>query len=490
MRWAAGLLAVVGLWLAGSLSTRAAPPPKESGQTARLIAELGSKNFRDRESATQALGRLGTRVLDALRRAAQGSDPEIRRRAALLVQKIEQQLERDRLLAPRRLRLAYENVSVTEAINDLARRTGYPIVPGDRSRLADRRLTMDTGETTFWEAFDQLCRKAGLVERRAQPVRGQQDRVINDGRGNQIIIVEQAYSNRARPPEHPLVLVEGTPESLPTWHAGGVRIRALPPNAPHPGVQKTSHQTYVLLEAMPEPAIKWHGVVDVQVERAVDDQGQILDQALANNPADGLDLELGLNALPFVEVDGEFVGSDPHQIEVRLRRGKEPSRLLRELRGSVAGRVETRETLVAIEDLAKAVDKSFHVSDGSTLHLAEFRRDDEGQGRLRIQLETPRMRGGRGAAQVIRGNRRIIFLNRGDTMTTGGGDWSLVDAGGRKVPMVAVSQRVMGGINGLSQETSFTFHAKDVKSPLKLLYSGSRTVTVEIPFTLKDVPLP
>ncbi len=32
---------------------------------------------------------------------------------------------------------------------------------GDKTKLAKRKITLDTGEVSFWEAFDQLCLKAG-----------------------------------------------------------------------------------------------------------------------------------------------------------------------------------------------------------------------------------------------------------------------------------------------------------------------------------------
>src|SRR5262249_15564513 len=34
--------------------------------------------------------------------------------------------------------------------------------------LKERKVTLDTGMTTFWQAFDQFCEKAGLVEATAQ----------------------------------------------------------------------------------------------------------------------------------------------------------------------------------------------------------------------------------------------------------------------------------------------------------------------------------
>jgi hypothetical protein len=63
------------------------------------------------------------------------------------------------------LRLEFKDTPVTEAVKQLVIKSGYRIViQGDSRKLAERKVTLDTGETTFWQAFDQLCQKAGLVQ--------------------------------------------------------------------------------------------------------------------------------------------------------------------------------------------------------------------------------------------------------------------------------------------------------------------------------------
>lgn len=54
-----------------------------------LIGKLGSSDFREREEAGKALKRLGKAALPALRKAAEGSDLEVRRRAEELLVKME-----------------------------------------------------------------------------------------------------------------------------------------------------------------------------------------------------------------------------------------------------------------------------------------------------------------------------------------------------------------------------------------------------------------
>ncbi len=52
-----------------------------------------------------------------------------------------------------------------DAINELAKASGYPIqFQGDATKFADKKITL-TGKTTFWQALDRLCDQAELMER-------------------------------------------------------------------------------------------------------------------------------------------------------------------------------------------------------------------------------------------------------------------------------------------------------------------------------------
>jgi uncharacterized protein (TIGR03067 family) len=65
--------------------------PRASTQAIdRLIEQLGSRRFREREAASKALAEVGEPALDALRTAAKDdADPEVRRRAAQLVNRLD-----------------------------------------------------------------------------------------------------------------------------------------------------------------------------------------------------------------------------------------------------------------------------------------------------------------------------------------------------------------------------------------------------------------
>jgi hypothetical protein len=63
--------------------------PAESEEIKRLIDQLGSEQFKEREQATQTLSKLGKSALRSLKEAAKSRDPEVRRRARQLVERME-----------------------------------------------------------------------------------------------------------------------------------------------------------------------------------------------------------------------------------------------------------------------------------------------------------------------------------------------------------------------------------------------------------------
>src|SRR2546421_569619 len=129
----------------------------KSDRVQQLIKQLGSPKFAVRDRAKKELESMGNSALEALRKAAKSEDMETSRRAGELVKKLEDKLTLDHMLQPKKVNLRLKDVSVMAAIDELSKQSGYPIqVDGDRTQLAKRKITLETGETTFWQAFDQV----------------------------------------------------------------------------------------------------------------------------------------------------------------------------------------------------------------------------------------------------------------------------------------------------------------------------------------------
>lgn len=161
-----GTLAALALSLGlGAWAFSQAPQP-DAKRVDDLVKQLGSSKYVERERAQKELESIGGSALDALRKAAKEGDLEISRRAAEMVRRMEEKLTTGSLLAPKKVNLKLKDASVLDAVAELSKQSGYTVnIDGDRTVLANRKVTLETGETTFWEALDQLCARADLVER-------------------------------------------------------------------------------------------------------------------------------------------------------------------------------------------------------------------------------------------------------------------------------------------------------------------------------------
>ena len=154
-----------GLTIALVAAPVPAADPVDQAKIKKLVTQLGSDVFAEREQATRELERIGFPALDELRKATKDDDIEVKRRATDLVSRLEKRLESTTVLAPTKVNLEFADVPVTKAVADLAKVSGYKIVLQDpKNELKDKTVTLKTGEVSFWEAFDQLCNEAGLVE--------------------------------------------------------------------------------------------------------------------------------------------------------------------------------------------------------------------------------------------------------------------------------------------------------------------------------------
>ncbi len=471
--------------------------PPDTERLALLLAQLGSSRYEEREAATQELDTLGPVALDVLRKALQSPDAEVRRRAAQLVQTIERRLESAHALEPTRLRLVYQNMPVREAVADFARKTGFLVqLEGDRAKLTEKRVTLDTGETTLWEAVAAFCQKAGLTESGARTGLSLEDRFRSDPRDSRIMTLGDLSSDDAAGQERRLVLRHAPASALPTFQSGALRIRALPPDTSLPGPSKAEGETLFGLDVRLEPRLQLQSVLAVRIDRAVDDKDQLLTpaEALGGNASTGTEILIfwdGYTDLP------ANLHSCSGQVPIRLKLASQPSRRLKELEGTLALRVlSTPEPLVTIENLFQAAGQTVQGNDGSAVKLLQVRRESDGP--IRVQVEvTPAPRDlildGLPARIVMSGARGV---RRGPVPgmlvppPVAAWQLALLDASGRKLSLADTSSPTISA-DGKSWELTLLYRPSATQgAPARLLYTGRRCTTVEVPFTLKDVPLP
>jgi hypothetical protein len=483
------LLTILGAAVAAAPSD--APPPDMD----RLVAKLGSIKYAEREAAMRALEQHGAAALNALEAATQHADPEVRHRATVLLQRIENRLAVSRLLAGSSIRLIYKDVPVLDAVNDLAAKTGLTIdVEGDRLGLHQRTVTLDTGQTTLWEALGQFCKAAGLSER---AVTGKMPGILSDdsysSKPSKGIGIYPGYGpGTATSPR--IVLVDTTATAtLPTCYHGAVRFRAVKlPDAP-PGSVKSAGISQAVgfhLEVTPEPQLAWHGVVSLRVTRAVDDQGQQLVQTEPYVVERFGDPLLGSGgAVVWDGISGQSVSdmTGPQILPVRLQVGQKAAAMLKEVHGVVAVEVIAQQRLVTLANVMTAQGKTVIGSDGNALKVTAAQ-SSGASCTITVQISnTASSAGGIPRVPLKKTKNGVIIIGdpakRPDM-------FALFDAKGQPLPLLSGEGMVVqSDSGGLAVQYELVFQVKDSQVPARLTYAGPKVMVVAIPFTLREVPL-
>jgi hypothetical protein len=136
----------------------------------KLIKDLGDEDYKVREKAGRDLAALGEKALPELRAALQAADnPEVQRRLAVLVRK----LDHDRLVSPKTVTLSAKDTTIQAALDEISKQTGYKIeygggggrrVKGGPAGGDDEpKHTFEFDKTPFWVAVDKVATAAGCV---------------------------------------------------------------------------------------------------------------------------------------------------------------------------------------------------------------------------------------------------------------------------------------------------------------------------------------
>lgn len=147
----------LGLIFAASAGDIAAQSASSEPPVAVLIERLGSDDYEVREQAGKDILQRGDKLLPDLRKALETTDnPEVSRRLTVLIRK----LDYDRLVAPRRVTLSVQNRPVKEVIDLMAKQTGYRIEYNGNREMG---VTFDFKDVPFWEALDKVALASGVT---------------------------------------------------------------------------------------------------------------------------------------------------------------------------------------------------------------------------------------------------------------------------------------------------------------------------------------
>ena len=496
-----------------SAGVRADEVAIDSRRVQELVRELGNEIFVRRERATKELEAMGPAIIEVLREASKSSDLEISRRASELVRKADDKIQTAAFLKPKMVRLELKDAPVLQAVNQLSKISGYPIqVFGDTTAMQSRKLTLDTGETTFWQAFDRLCREGGLTEvitsapaaaapllapparalklpaqvlpvAPAPKVPGQLWAQLPQARGGALILPPQTTQT-----SNVLGVRDGTPKVYPTSYQGSLRIRAVPAGDIVGRIPAGLPEQLVVLEVTPEPRFQGVRIVGTpRTDKATDDQGQSLPALETAGPNDTFILNrvTSSTSLP--------------RAFLRLRTGEKPAKALAELRGKleVEGILAT-EAVLTVDEPLKAVGKKFDGRDGRSLSIQTLQPLANGDVQMRAIIQGPlesssaTMRVPAGAALQLAGRVQVAGNIRISTnaLPTAGQMPVLLDKDGKALKLKAVgsSRMISDGIT-MTQDFTATYRGDEGQAPARLVVNGQRRQTVQAPFSFSNVPL-
>jgi len=502
-------VAFLALVTAGAWAVVAADAPQDTSpdRVKKLIDRLGSGAFREREAASRELSALGPAAMDALREAVRIGDPETRRRAGEIIERINERLAIARILLPTMIEFQFKDKPLPEAVAELGRKVGGTIGLHDQNpgKFRSRRVTVSTsGPMPYFEAIELFCRKADLHEwdgfttipGLAMPVQTTSGFVQVQG---QVIIRSTRGIRSTNPSTHHTVLLHGPGGPLPSHHAGAVRIRALPSTTQFPNHTTASDELVLPLQVSAEPKLAWHGASDLRIDRAIDENGQPLSvrPVMPMIPGDDDDL-IFVNGMVMTR-PAQRAG----QIGVRVKRPDRQGKRIAELTGNVAAQVRVTESMLHVDSPLKAANQTFRGVHDVNLRILSANQSAEGdisfQVELHLPLEVQLAPGGIGPVGNIVVQRAVVVgaaarMREATPPLPASTEFlglSLEDAQGQRYSMVRGNQEnTRFAPDGYTYQFQVTYRpqAKD-QVPTKLTFMASRPATVEVPFVLKDVPL-
>jgi hypothetical protein len=275
------------------------------------------------------------------------------------------------------------------------------------------------------------------------------------------------------------------------------------PKASKPVDDGKDDEAALFLEVSPEPKLGWQCLLKMHLTSLTDSSGAELpipapyfkEETEFANPyaSDELD-ESGQPRPPKVQ-------REPLSQHVcfRIPRQKDGVKKLASVTGIVSGEILTSpEHLMTMGDILNAAGKTATGPDGETLTVVEVKRGEAGTVSLKL-LVTPPTNDPEGAKQsvcrYVRGRMRLrrgILIGQGknaDDKAVTDQELALVDAKGNGFRLARSSVRPTDNSSALEYTVEFEPQA-GLTVPARLTYTGQRRVILEVPFTLKDVPLP
>ena len=282
---------------------------------------------------------------------------------------------------------------------------------------------------------------------------------------------------------------------MPTDDHSGVRVRLL--FLAEKGGVANGNEVALTLEISPQPNLRsWQRVGPVTVRKATDDQGQNLEQS-ADDPvpagigpgAAGGAMAVGAGLVRGVSVTNGDPSAQVDVTRIHLKAAPKPSKSLREISGTITASVLAKpQIIIAADNVLESIGKTVTRAEGGSIKVLDVS-NEENLTKIHFQIDPPRESGlGEGTIGLSSQAGAIRMVRSGAAGADFPvGELTLLDDKGNLLPPWGMQ------FHSLAATLDFVVTYQPQKSggkPARLVYSTSKNVTINVPFTLKDVPLP
>jgi len=428
-------LALTGWFCIGVAAALAAEKPAAPAvPIEKLVEQLASRNYREREAASKALEARGETALEPMRKAANTTkDPEARRRLQVLIAN----LERTVTLSPKRVTLKAQNQPIGNVVENLARLTGYQIQYQGGNR--NQPVNLDFENRPFWEVLDRICLMGGLTVQH------------NEGSGFQL------YQNDVIWPH---VSYQG-PFKLTAnnfYYTRTVTLGGLPRN---PAQQQTRGESLQFsFNIMSEPKLPLMQAQQAKLIEAVDDRGNSLMFPMSGN-------------VEIVYYGHNGYRTHNYSSQVQLAPPSKDARFVKVLRGSIpVTLLAEQKPEIVIDEILKVKNKKF-TGNETEIQIDEVK-DNKTSFSIKMTVRNNAKNANQDYSWTNSVHQRLELLDaKGNKYYSHGYNWE-------NSSPANVSATFMFGTNGNAA----------LGPPARLVYNQWSMMQHQIEFEFRDLPLP
>jgi len=421
-----GALLVLGGVLFGQAD--AAPRPDLELEVRRLVRQLNSPRLAERNSAEERLLKLGPEVLEYLPASGDHMPAEVEQRVARLRQVLQKEVARSTAQASTvTLR---GNLPLGEILSAMEKQTGNKItgMGGFDPHASTQRLEVRFDEKPFWQAIDEVVDQANLT-------------VYNYGPEKAVTL---------RPHSEGLA-----PRVGRAWYQGPFRFEAVRIEAARDLRNAAQKSLSLTVEVAWEPTlVPISLLLPMSRIEAIDEEGHLL-------PLDSPQAELE------VPITADSMASE---LRIPLVLPPRSVQQIAQLRGVMTALLPGKIETFRFQDLEKAKDVEQRIAGVTVTRVGGRKNHELWEVRLRVRFDH--------AGEALQSHRGWIFDNEVYLEGTDGKPitWGTYET-------TRQTENEVGLAYMFSVEGSLAGHTLVYKTPGVIL-------TAEIPYQVKDIPLP